>query len=162
MKTSTIFLIVCVSIIFNSISFGQTTSTILSSTNLGNKDKLISPERFIINNNEVFIELEYQIENIFYIIPYSLIGSLFLSFFYKDSFSLYINGNGGFVGNYLNQTFLSKAININTTISYYLLIILVMIFFILSINFSAKYLYLLVNKIFNKNNNITINVKVKK
>ncbi|MCH2021553.1 MAG: C25 family cysteine peptidase [Saprospiraceae bacterium] len=65
MKTSTIFLIVCFSIIFNSISFGQTTSTILSSTNLGNKDKLISPERFIINNNEVFIELEYKIENIF-------------------------------------------------------------------------------------------------
>ena len=55
------------------------------------------------------------IENIFYIIPYSLIGSLFFGFFYKDSFSLYINGNGGFVGNYLNQIFLSKAISINTT-----------------------------------------------
>ncbi len=91
------------------------------------------------------------IENIFYIIPYSLIGSLFFGFFYKDSFSLYINGNGGFVGNYLNQIFLSKAISINTTLSYYLLIILVLIFFLLSINFSAKYIYLFLKKIFNKN-----------
>ena len=43
-------------------------------------------------------------------------------FFYKNSFSLYINGNGGFVGNYLNQSFFSKLVSYNEIISYYILI----------------------------------------
>ena len=42
------------------------------------------------------------IQNIFFMILYLIIGSLFLSFFYINSFVLYINGNGGFIGNYLN------------------------------------------------------------
>ena len=50
-------------------------------------------------------------ENFFYIVIYSLIGSLFFSYFYKQSFNLYINGNGGFVGNYLNQKFINDTIN---------------------------------------------------
>ena len=37
------------------------------------------------------------IENFFYVVLYSILGSLFLNFFYEDTFSLYINGNGGFV-----------------------------------------------------------------
>ena len=48
------------------------------------------------------------IENIFFAITYSVFGTLFLSHFYLDSFNLYINGNGGFVGNYFNQTFTLK------------------------------------------------------
>ena len=48
----------------------------------------------------------FLIENTFYIIIYSTLGALFFSYFYKDAFNLYINGNGGFVGAYLNQTFL--------------------------------------------------------
>ena len=38
------------------------------------------------------------IESIFFIILYSLFGSLFLSYFYENAFTLHINGNGGFVG----------------------------------------------------------------
>ena len=37
------------------------------------------------------------IENIFYSIVYSILGSIFLTTFYTNSFWLPINGNGGFV-----------------------------------------------------------------
>ena len=58
-------------------------------------------------------------ENFFYIVIYSLIGSLFFSYFYKQSFNLYINGNGGFVGNYLNQTFINDISTSYENIFYY-------------------------------------------
>ena len=53
------------------------------------------------------------IENIFFTIIYSILGTLFLKHFYSNAFTLYINGNGGFVGNYLDQTFLKSLILIN-------------------------------------------------
>ena len=59
------------------------------------------------------------IENLFFTIIYSLIGSLFFSFYYVETFNLYINGNGGFIGNYLNQTFLSALISSFEKISYF-------------------------------------------
>ena len=70
----------------------------------------------------------FIIENIFYSIPYCLIGSLFFSNFYQDTFKLYINGNGGFVGNYLNTSTLNKIINTNESIFYNLFIILITFF----------------------------------
>ena len=79
------------------------------------------------------------IENIFYIILYSVFGSLFFSVFYKSSFWLTINGNGGFLGNFLYNSFLLSLVNINKEISYYLLIIITIIFFLISINFSLKF-----------------------
>ncbi len=78
------------------------------------------------------------IENIFYIIPYCLLGSLFISYFYQETFALYINGNGGFVGNYLNQTFFNNLISSSENIFYYILIFLTILFFFLSINFGPK------------------------
>ena len=75
------------------------------------------------------------IQNIFFIIVYSIFGTLFLSYFYSDDFTLHINGNGGFVGNYLNQTFLSSFIQINENIFYYILILLILFLFLVSINF---------------------------
>ena len=95
-------------------------------------------------------ELFIIIENIFYIIPYSLIGSLFLSFFYKNSFSLYINGNGGFIGNYLNLSFFSKLVSYNEIVSYYILIVIIIILFLISINFNPQYFYTILKKIFKK------------
>ena len=38
------------------------------------------------------------IENIFFSIAYLIFGTLFLTFFYSNTFTIYINGNGGFVG----------------------------------------------------------------
>ena len=80
------------------------------------------------------------IENIFYSIIYSIIGSLFLATFYSNSFTLLINGNGGFVGNFLLNTFLSNLVNLNKDISYYILIIIIISLFLLSINFSIVFL----------------------
>ena len=99
------------------------------------------------------------IENIFFIILYSFFGSLFLSFYYQDAFTLYINGNGGFVGNYLNQTFLNDIIIFNINISYYALILLITFLFLISINFNLqkflniikKFIYLFSKKNNNKN-----------
>ena len=97
------------------------------------------------------------IECLFFIILYSIFGSLFFSFFYKESFSLPINGNGGFVGAFLENTFLSSLINLDKNISYYILVISIFIIFLMSISFKLKnfFLYskLIIKKIF-KNKNI--------
>ena len=70
------------------------------------------PITFFLTGINIFIrkEIFLLIKNTFFIVLYSLIGSLFFSTFYKESFDLYINGNGGFTGNYLNKTFLINII----------------------------------------------------
>ena len=110
------------------------------------------PLTLIFTGITIFRKKEFFlfIENIFYIIPYSLFGSLFFSYFYKNTFSLYINGNGGFVGNYLNQTFLNKIIGINETIIFYFLIFLTVGFFLISIDLNHKNLYSIIKKLFKK------------
>ena len=98
----------------------------------------------IIINKKIFL----VIENVFYTILYSLFGSLFFSFFYPLAFKLYINGNGGFVGAYLNTTFLNSLININSQISYYTLILLTLILFLISIHFKINSFYKFVTNVF--------------
>ena len=95
------------------------------------------------------------IENIFFAIMYSAFGSLFFSFFYQNSYSLFINGNGGFVGNYLDQTFLSDLIKLKVNVSYYFLIIITLGLFLISINFNLKKFWNFLKKfinLFSKNN----------
>jgi DNA segregation ATPase FtsK/SpoIIIE, S-DNA-T family len=87
------------------------------------------------------------IESLFFTILYSLFGSLFFSHFYLNAFELYVNGNGGFVGNFLNTTFLSQIINLNSQISYYVLIILVLILFFISIHFKIVFFVNFIKKI---------------
>tara|TARA_B100001093_G_scaffold310666_1_gene296444 strand:+ start:18 stop:2108 length:2091 start_codon:yes stop_codon:yes gene_type:complete len=94
-------------------------------------------------------DLFLLIDNIFCTILYSFFGTLFFGFFYQNSFDLYINGNGGFVGQYLNQTFLSDLIKLQPDISYYLLILLIFCLFLISINFSPKKFIGFLKKIFN-------------
>jgi DNA segregation ATPase FtsK/SpoIIIE, S-DNA-T family len=86
------------------------------------------------------------IENIFFMILYSLIGALFLSHFYHNGFTLHINGNGGFIGNYLNHTFLNSLILVSENIFYYILILLVLFLFLISINFSLTNFYIYLKK----------------
>ena len=83
-------------------------------------------------------KLVILIENIFFSVLYSIFGCLFLSVFYDNSFWLIFNGNGGYVGNFLEKSFLFSIINLNSQISYYLLIILVLFLFLVSINFNLK------------------------
>ena len=89
------------------------------------------------------------IETLFYIILYSICGSFFLNFFYANTFTLYINGNGGFVGQYLNMTFLGDIVFQYQVVSYYLLITLIVIFFLLSISFNLKKFLSFLKKIIN-------------
>ena len=71
----------------------------------------------------------FALENVFYIVIYSTLGAFFFNHYYKDAFKLYINGNGGFVGKYLNETFLSLIIKANESISFYILILVILFFF---------------------------------
>ena len=87
------------------------------------------------------------VENLFYSILYSITASLFFSTYYKNSFWLSTNGNGGFVGNFLESTFLSSIISLNKNFSYYILIIIIIILFLISINFKPKIFFSLLKKI---------------
>ena len=88
------------------------------------------------------------IENLFYTIVYSLSGAIFLSFYHTGAFTLYINGNGGFVGSYLNQNFLNSLIQVNKNLFFYILIASIIFFFLISINFKLKKFYLSIKNIF--------------
>ncbi len=99
----------------------------------------------------IFINKDFFliIDNIFYSILYIVLGSIFFTHFYSSAFTLYINGNGGFVGSYLNQGLIKELLNTNETLFYYILIFIIIFLFFFSINFStAKYSYL-INKVFN-------------
>tara|TARA_B100001027_G_scaffold87255_1_gene59754 strand:- start:1254 stop:3341 length:2088 start_codon:yes stop_codon:yes gene_type:complete len=87
------------------------------------------------------------IENIFYSVSYLILGTSFFNHFYDSTFILFINGNGGFVGYYLNENLFRKLIILNENISYYLLIILVIGLFLLSINFNLRKFFNFLKKI---------------
>ena len=110
----------------------------------------------IITGINIFSTKEFflVIENIFFASLYCIFGTLFLTYFYSKGFSLYINGNGGFVGNYLNQTFFNSLIHVNENIFYYILILFILILFLISINFKSKKFLLLIKNLialFSKN-----------
>ena len=87
------------------------------------------------------------IENIFYSVSYLILGTSFFNYFYDSTFVLFINGNGGFVGYYLNENLLKKLITLNENISFYFLIILIIGLFLLSINFNLKKFFNFLKKI---------------
>jgi len=112
---------------------------------------LLIPFTIILTGIKIFLnkKIFLIIKSFFYTIIYSLFGSLFFSFFYPNAFKLYINGNGGFVGKYLETTFLNSIININYQISYFILIIIIFSFFLISVQFKINYFYNLMKKVFN-------------
>ena len=106
----------------------------------------------IILSKKIF----FIIESNFFTILYLLSGSLFFSFFYTNSFELYINGNGGFVGKYLTTTFLHSLISYNPQFFYYLLLLLIISLFLISVQFkiisSYKFFKKMFKFLFNKKN----------
>ena len=109
------------------------------------------PITFILAGINIFKKKEilFFIETLFFVILYSLFGSIFFNYFYTEAYTLYINGNGGFVGEYLNKTFIINFININENISYYVLILIIFIFFLISINFNSKSFMKTLKNLFN-------------
>ncbi len=80
----------------------------------------------------------YIIESLFFTIVYVVLGTIFFTTFHTDTFWLTINGNNGFIGNLFEDTFITSLIKLNHKISYVFLIILIFLFFLLSINFRFK------------------------
>ena len=99
----------------------------------------------IFRNKEIFL----IIGNLFFASTYTLFGSFFFSLYHKDSFTYYINGNGGFIGNYLNETFLSDLAKSNETIFYYILLFVIILLFLKSMNLTYKNFINFIKKIFN-------------
>ena len=100
------------------------------------------------------------IENIFFIVIYSFIGCLFFSAYHTETYWLAINGTNGFVGDIFKNSFLIDLININEKLSYYVLLLLIFLVFIISINFKINNFIYISKKIklfFKKENKIVDN-----
>ena len=97
----------------------------------------------IFRKKEIFLFLE----NTFFIILYCIIGAAFFNFYHENTFTLFINGNGGFIGSYLNENFLNDIITSYKNIFYYLFTTLITIFFLISINFNIKEFFRFIKKV---------------
>ena len=111
---------------------------------------LLIPLSLLFTGINIFLnkKLLVIIESLFYVSLYSLLGSLFFATFYPGAFELYINGNGGFVGAYLQSTFINSLIILNLNISYYILLIIILVLFLISIQFRTQFCYIFLKKIF--------------
>ena len=110
------------------------------------------PLSIVITGVNVFFSKKLLIlfENLFFIVLYSIVGSLYLSLFYKESFFLSIGGNGGFIGNYLVDSFISEIVNSNEKIFGLSFIFILILLFLLSINFKLYHLVTIKNFLFKK------------
>ena len=90
------------------------------------------------------------VENTFFIILYVILGTIFFTIFHEETYWLIINGNNGFVGNLMSETIILDMLNINHKVSYYILIFLIFLFFLLSSNFKIS----LISKLFKSGQNI--------
>ena len=112
---------------------------------------ILIPFSFIFTGKNIIFKknIFLLIESNFFTILYLLCGSLFFSIFYTNAFELYINGNGGFIGNYLTSTFLNSLINFNSKVSYYFLLLLIISLFLISVQFKLSSFYKLIKKLLN-------------
>ncbi len=89
------------------------------------------------------------IDNLFFSVLYIISGCLMYTYFRNDSFFLTINGNGGFIGLFLKESFLIQLIEINRTLSFYILNIVTLFLFLISVNFkitnTLKYFFIIRN-----------------
>ena len=116
---------------------------------------LLIPISFFFISLSVIIDKKilYIVESLFFIILYSITGTLFFTVFHTETYWLTINGNNGFLGNLFEDTFLISLINLNIKISYIVLLTFILFFFLLSINFKFRY-FKLILKIFTSNKKI--------
>jgi len=90
------------------------------------------------------------VNSFFYMVCYSIVGTIFLTQFYKEAFFLIINGNGGFVGSHLYNNIFFKIANLNVEITYYVQLLLFIVFFLMSIKFRLTW-FTSVKKIYKRN-----------
>ncbi len=108
------------------------------------------------------------IENLFLIIVYILLASLFFSAFDETSYWLIINGKSGFLGDLYRETFILEFVKSSEDFSYYFLIALILLFFLKSLNFKFYYMFNIFKKIIllfknkSRSENITVNTESEK
>ena len=116
---------------------------------------LFSGTNILISKKQIIF-----IDNIFFCILYVLFGCLFLSYFKDKSFFLTVNGNGGFIGLFLKDSFVTSILEINQNISYYTLIVITLFIFLKSINFkfsqTLNYFSYIKKLSFSKKNNFIV------
>ena len=103
------------------------------------------------------------IDNCFFTILYVAIGTIFFSIYFNESFWLSVNGNGGFLGKFLINLLSFDFIDSTNNFFFYGAIIVISIFFLLSINFKLSIfnkIYLILKNVINKKNNIELNNKI--
>ena len=117
---------------------------------------LLVPISFFFISLRIIIDKKvlYIIESLFFIILYSITGTLFFTAFHIETYWLTINGNNGFLGNLFEETFFINLINLNYKLSYIVLILLIFLFFLLSINFRFRSLKN-INVLFTKSKKVT-------
>ena len=86
------------------------------------------------------------VNNIFLVVCYSLIGTFFLSVFLTSPYFLYVNGNGGFVGNFLNESVFLKLEFLDNKITYYFSLITFILLFVLSLNPNSYWIKIFIRK----------------
>ena len=98
------------------------------------------PMTLFFSGINIFINKKYIIfiDNFFYTILYVITGSLFFSFFKNESFFLTVNGNGGFIGSIIKESYIGNILKINTDISYYSLVLFTIFLFLISIDFKIS------------------------
>ncbi len=103
------------------------------------------------------------IDSIFFIFLYSILATIFFGNFYNETYWLLINGNNGFVGNFISETIINDLFEINKTFSYYILIFFIILFFFMSSNFKINYINKLMRYIsdLSKSKKENINIKEK-
>ena len=100
------------------------------------------------------------IENFFFIILYVITASFFFSIFHQETYWLIINGNNGFVGDLMSETIITEFLIINKTLSYYLLVFFIFLFFLLSSNFKISHIFnffSFIRKFFSTKKEVSIN-----
>ena len=112
---------------------------------------LIPLNFFLTGFNLILIKkISIIIENLFFLILSLLSGSIFFDYFYQNSFKLNINGNGGFLGKFLNELVFNKIINLNEKIIFKLNL--------KKLLSSIKFIFNFLNK--NNKKNISLNEEV--
>jgi len=90
---------------------------------------------FLIIKNKNF---NYLLTKILYSMIYLSSGSAFFSIYKNNSYWLKVNGNGGFVGQYLNGLIYDFLDLLNYNIIFFSLLAITLFFFFLSIKFNLK------------------------
>ena len=105
------------------------------------------PVTLILLSIKIFYQKDLTsiVNSLFYIICYSVAGSIFFAQFYNEAYYLIVNGNGGFIGNYLYNEIFFDVLNINSNISYFLILVIFFILLFLSINFKIKWISIFTN-----------------